>query len=341
MRSGSFQFAMAGVSTRSFACSPARKPEADESPSGPVPLLGEYGVSWLESISGLVSRVTFENYSGQLERHVLPRLGERRLDEIGVDDILILIGDLRERGYAGWTIHSILKPLSRVFAHAQRGGLIAVNPISQLERRERPRTGRCEQRILNRDEIGRLLEAAAPRYRTLLATAILSGLRQGELLGLRWRDIDLTDEVIHVRSALDRQRRDKPPKTERAVRDVVLMPGLARLLEAHRKQSMFKAAGDYVFATQLGTPLHWANVSKRALKPALKKAGIQPIRWHDLRHTFASVLIAGGANVVFVSHQLGHSSTDITLRVYAHRFDSAEQAHRTREMLEEMFGEVI
>jgi integrase len=306
-----------------------------------APLLAEYGGSWLESIAGLVSPATFENYSGQLERHVLPRLGGRRLDEIGVDDILILIGELRERGYAGWTVQSILKPLSRVFAHAQRGGLIAVNPISQLERRERPRVGRSDQRILNRDEIGRLLEAAAPRYRPLLATAILSGLRQGELLGLHWRDIDLTDQVIHVRSALDRQRRDKPPKTERAVRDVVLMPGLARVLETLRTQSMFKVAGDYVFTTQVGTPLHWANVSKRGLKPALKRAGIQPIRWHDLRHTFASVLIAGGANVVFVSRQLGHSSTDITLRVYAHLFDSAEQAHRTREMLEEMFGDVV
>lgn len=306
-----------------------------------VSSLAEYAATWLETIAGAVRPNTLENYAGQLERHVLTRLGDRRLDEIDVDDILGLIGDLREYGYAGWTIHSILKPLSRMLGDAQRRGLIAVNPISQLERRERPRVGRREQRILNRNEIGRLLEAAAPRYRTLLATAIFTGLRQGELLGLRWPEIDHTDEVIHVRRSLDRQRRDVSPKTEHAMRDVVLMPGLARVLQKHRQQSLFNTPNDYVFTTQVGTPLDWANISKRALKPALKKAEIQPIRWHDLRHTFASLLIAGGANVVFVSRQLGHSSTDITLRVYAHLFDRAEQAQRTREMLQEMFGNVI
>jgi integrase len=119
------------------------------------------------------------------------------------------------------------------------------------------------------------------------------------------------------------------------------MSGLAQALKKHRMQSTCNRPDDFVFASQLGGPLHWANVSRRALKPALKRAAIQPLRWHDLRHTFASLLIAGGANVVFVSRQLGHSSTDITLRVYAHLFDRAEQEHRTREMLQEMFGNMI
>ncbi len=87
--------------------------------------------------------------------------------------------------------------------------------------------------------------------------------------------------------------------------------------------------------------MHWRNVSRRALQPALKKAGIAPIRWHDLRHTFASLLIAGGANVVFISRQLGHGSSDITLRCYSHLFDRAEQAERTRAMLQEMLGDVV
>jgi integrase len=77
------------------------------------------------------------------------------------------------------------------------------------------------------------------------------------------------------------------------------------------------------------------------LNPALKRAGIQPVRWHDLRHTFASLLIAGGANITFVSRQLGHASSQITLGVYAHLLDRDEQARRTREMLEASFGEVV
>jgi integrase len=271
----------------------------------------------------------------------LPRLGERRLDEIGLDDILALISDLRKGGYSGATVVAILTPLSRLFGHAVRRGLIEVNPVSKLDRSERPRISRQERPVLNPEEIGRLLEAAAPRFRTLLATAILSGLRQGELLGLHWRDVDFDKQLIHVRTQLNRKRRDVPPKTERAVRDVILMPALAQALRQHRTESAFNRPDDYVFTTRTGTPHHAPHIGMRVLKPALEKAGIQSVRWHDLRHTFASLLIAGGANITFVSRQLGHTSSQITLGVYAHLLDREEQARRTREMLQEMLGDVV
>jgi site-specific recombinase XerD len=103
----------------------------------------------------------------------------RRLDEVEVDDVLIVISDLRKQGYSGTTIAVTLTPLSRLFAHAVRRGLMEANPVSKLDRSERPRVSRQERPVLNPEEIGRLLKATAPRYRTLLATAILSGLRQG------------------------------------------------------------------------------------------------------------------------------------------------------------------
>lgn len=324
-----------GVSTRQFGAS--RPPEA----AAPVPLLAEYAATWLESIRGLVRPRTYEGYVYRLERHVLPRLGQRRLDEIGVDDVLALIGELREGGYSAWSIRSILTPLSRLFSHAVRRDVIPVSPISKLDRTERPNVWKREQRILNSEEIGRLLDAAPPRYRTLVATAILTGLRQSELLALRWRDVDFDAEIIRVRSALDRHGDDVPPKTEHAVRDVILIPTLAAALGEHREASPFKSSEDYVFASRVGTPLHWRNVSRRALKPALAEAGIEALRWHDLRHTFASLLIGGGANVVFTSRQLGHGSSDITLRVYSHLFDRAEQAQRARDLLETAVGGVI
>jgi integrase len=272
---------------------------------------------------------------------VVPRFGERRLDEIGVDDVLDLIRDLRRRSYSDTTITTVLTPLSRLFTHAVRRGLIEVNPISKLDRCERPRVSRRERPVLNSKEIARLLAAAHPRYRTILATAILSGLRQGELLGLHWRDVDFSRELIHVRTALSRRRVDMPPKTERAVRDVILMPALAASLRQHKSDSAFNDLGDYVFTTGVGTPEHAANISPRALKPALEKAGIQPIRWHDLRHTFASLLIAGGASIPFVSSQLGHTSSQVTLGIYAHLLDGDEQARRSRAMLQEMLGSAI
>lgn len=327
-----------GVSTCRFGASSATR---SGETSAPVPRLAQYVAVWLDGLEGLVLSSTVEAYAGRLQRHVLPRLADRRLDEIEVDDILTLISDLRKQGYSGTTIAVTLTPLSRLFAHAVRRGLIEVNPVSKLDRSERPRVSRQERPVLNPEEIGRLLEAAQPRFRTLLATAILSGLRQGELLGLHWRDVDFDNQLIHVRTALDRKRRDVPPKTERAVRDVVLMPALAEALRQHKTETRFNHPDDYVFTTRTGTPHHAPHIGLRALKPALEKAGLQPVRWHDLRHTFASLLVAGGANITFVSRQLGHTSSQITLGIYAHLLDGDEQARRTREMLQEMFVGVI
>ena len=337
-KGSSHLFPPTGVSTCRLKFS-ATSSAAERAPS--VPLLADYAAGWLESIRGLVRPRTYEGYEYRLQRHVLPRLGKRRLDEIGVDDVLALIGELLEAGYSGWSIRSILTPLSRLFSHAVRRDVIAVSPLSKLDRTERPAVWKREQRVLNSAEIGRLLAAAPPRYRTLLASAILTGLRQSELLGLRWRDIDFEEALIRVRRALDRHGNDVPPKTQHAVRDVILIPALAHALREHRTASAFSAPDDYVFASQVGTPLHWRNVARRALKPALAQAGIEPLRWHDLRHTFASLLIGSGANVVFTSRQPGHGSSDITFRVYAHLFDRAEQAQRTRDLLEATLSHVI
>jgi integrase len=344
MQRGTLQLVLTnGVSTGASTSVPTGQPSKGSGAGSarPVLLFAEYAVVWLESIRGLVGPRTLEAYGARLERYVLPLLGERRLDDIVLDDVLALISDMRARGYSGATIRATLTPVSRLFARALRQGLVAVNPVGQLDRSERPRVSRPERPVLNRAQIGSLLNAATPRYRTLLATAILSGARQGELLGLRWKDVDFAQGVIHVRRALNRQGQDAPPKTPNAIRDVILIPALAELLSQHHERSCFGEPDDFVFATSVGTPFHWANISRRALKPALKKAGIEPLRWHDLRHCFASLLIAGGANITFVSRQLGHSRSDITLSVYGHLIDREEQARRMREVLEVSLGDAV
>lgn len=339
MRATSSQLVLtAGVATRSFDVVTSSSIGVAGHAPAHVPTLAQYAGSWLEGLDGMVRPSTLEAYQGRLERHVLPQLGGRRLDEIGIDEILTLISDLRKRGYTDSTIATTFIALSRLFAHAVRREVIEVNPISKLDRSERPRVGRQERPVLNGEEIGRLLGAAPRRYRALLATAVLSGLRQGELLGLHWRDVDFEKEVIRVRSALDRRQRDVEPKTPTALRDVVLMPALSQVLQQHKRESQFDQADDYVFTTRVGTPENYAHLGSRVLNPVLKQAELPHLRWHDLRHTFASLLIAGGANVTFVSRQLGHSSSQITLGVYAHLIDRNEQAERTRTMLQEMVG---
>src|SRR5207302_721896 len=156
-------------------------------------------------------------------------------------------------------------------------------------------TSRLEQHVLPHlggrrlDEI--TVDDILELIRTLLTTAILTGLRQGELLGLRWRDVDFDDQLIHVRRAIDRKGRNVPPKTRHSVRDVVLAPGLAEALQEHRERSPFSGADDLVFASRVGTPFNPRNLWRQAFGPALSKAGIERLRWHDMRHTFASLLI--------------------------------------------------
>jgi integrase len=312
--------------------------------------LAEYAAVWLATQDGQLRPSTHRLYKANITRHVLPLLGRRQLASVSIDDVAALVADLRRAGLSGYTIKGILTPLGRMFASAVRRGLIPGNPVAGLDRSERPRGGKREQRILGRDEIGRLLASADAGVRTLLATAVFTGLRQGELLGLRWGDLDLEAGVIRVRGQLGRDGEWSPfAKTQAGLREVVLMPALGRLLREQRERAFglgYARPEHYVFASSVGTPLHFRNVARRALDPAMDAAGLTGegrghLRWHDLRHCFASILISQGHDVVYVSRQLGHSSPSVTLDVYSHLFDGAEHAERARDALEAGFGSLL
>jgi integrase len=148
--------------------------------------LAEAAEEWLEGQEGRLRDRTMGGYRTSLNTHILPALGRRRLTDISVEDVLALIARMRAAGKSEWTIQSPLKPLSRILGHAARNHRIPANPVRQLERDEKPKPSATQRpkRILEADEIKRLLDAAPDRYRTLLTTAVFSGLRQGELLGL-------------------------------------------------------------------------------------------------------------------------------------------------------------
>lgn len=209
-----------------------------------------------------------------------------------------------------------------------------------------PRSVRRDHRILDSDEITRLLDAALPRFRPLLATAMFTGLRQGELLGLRWQDVDLDAGVVHVRGQLDRDRRLVEPKTPESVREVVLMPALARVLREHQLASPFSRPEHFVFSTERGGPMLWRNVTRRAFAAAVERAeleanGKRRPTFHDLRRTFGSLLIYQGEDVVYVSRQMGHSSPKVTLDIYARLFNAREQAERARARMESTFRNLL
>ena len=284
---------------------------------------------------------TLEAHRYQLHRHLLPAFGRREIAALTVDDVAELLHELRRAGRSAKTAASALATLQSVMRFARRCGWIVADPVEQLEHDERPRPQRRRQRVLGGAEIERLLAACAPRDRLMVATVLYTGLRISELLGLVWDDVDFAAGVIHVRAQLSRAHRGVPagrvaPKTAASARDVPLVAQLARLLSAHRQRSPFKRGADWVFATARGTPYGHRNVSRRCLGRAAQLAGLNddgwpPLRFHDLRHTFASHLIIDlGLDPAQVSRMLGHARITITLDIYTHLFEDARHARDIR-----------
>lgn len=318
----------------------------------PVPsqlTFAELAETWIEGFeaqvrSGERGERTLEHYRYHLDRHLLPAFGRNRLQEITTDDCAFLISSMRATGLSPKTIAGALVPLGRVLSLALRRGFITDNPLGRLERSERPRPQRREQRVLTHAEIAKLLDACLPRYRPFIASALYTGMRLSELLGLTWGEVDFEQGLIRVRYQLSRARKDAPArrvrlKTSASVRDVPLLPQLASVLKRHKLQSRYSTVEDYVFQTAFGTPLAFRNVERRGLRRAADDGGLNAdgrprLRVHDLRHTFASHLIVDvGLDVAQVSRILGHARPSITLDTYTHLFDQAAHAADIRERL--------
>lgn len=210
----------------------------------------------------------------------------------------------------------------------------------QLEERERPSVEQKDKRVLTTGEVRKLLAEALPTYRPLLATAVFTGMRSGELLGLTWEDVDFEGGFVRVEFQADRKTRARvAPKTARAVRDVVLLPALGKLLREHKAASRYSKPTDPVFASREGRPLHWRNVATRGVDKAadragLNREGVPKVTMHTFRRTFASHLILDlGMDPVRVSKQLGHSKPSVTQDVYADLFDRARHADEQREAM--------
>ncbi|MBA3401654.1 MAG: site-specific integrase [Actinobacteria bacterium] len=298
----------------------------------------EYAKTWLEMQKTEIRPRTYEVYEIAIRLHLDPVIGEMKLSDIDEDDVLRVIARMKANGKKAWTIRSVLTPLGRILGHAARKGRIASNPMQRLEHGERPKVERHEMRILSREDIAKLLAGSPKRYRTILATAVLTGMRLSELLGLQWQDIDFDASVIRIRRQADRKGLMVEPKTPQAKRDIVLPPSLAKTLREHKMESRFKADGELVFPTATGRAQNGRNVSRRGLEKALANAGLAKMRFHDLRHTHCSLLISEGLNVVYVSRSMGHASPDITLKTYSHLWDAAEHAGKASAALDAVYS---
>jgi integrase len=290
---------------------------------------------WLERYerkvqTGRCRERTLALHRYHLKRHLLPILTQKLARTITAQDIADLVKLLRGQGRSERTIANALHTLNNIMRFAVRNDWIAENPLEKLERDERPHPVRPVPCVLGQHEIAALLGACTPATRTLVATALYTGLRISELLGLTWSDLDLDEGTLRVRAQLSLASRGRParrvaPKTSAASRQVPLPPALTRMLLEHKNSTGFAGTSDWVFATSNGTPRNQRNVH-RLLADTVRRAGLDQstsrLRFHDLRHTYASHLIIDvGLDVVQASRLLGHASPATTLSVYAHMFD--------------------
>ena len=317
-----------------------------EVPVAPCLRFGAVADRWIARYEILVAtdqrrERTLEAHRYYLDRHLRPRLARRRASAITANDVSDLIVGMREAGCAEKTTANALATLHSVLRFALRRGWIVVDPVAKLERGERPRPESRVQRVLGRDEVARLLACCADRYRLLVATALFTGMRISELLGLIWEDVDLDVGTIHMRAQLSRAHRGVPstrvvPKTRAAVREIPLVPQLREMLREHLAKAGHGGPSSWVFASQVGTPLGHRNAQRRALSTAASRAGLDdgrwpPLRFHDLRHTFASHLIVDlRLDVAQVSRILGHAQITTTLSTYTHLFDDSRHAHELK-----------
>ncbi len=282
------------------------------------------------------------DYEGRLNNHLVPVFRGMKINTISVERVEQFRADLLakiqsehrikceknnrtgcpHRDVGVRTVNKVLTLLGSMFRYAIKHRWASFNPashVAKLKKERRNTYAVTEDQILRPDEIKVLLSKYEPddeRWRMMVKTAILTGLRESELFGLRWGDIDWLSSQFHVRQQCVAGRFSEP-KTKNGIRRVDIPAVLISELKVWKLRCP-NGEYDLVFPNGAGNPEGHGNLLRRGFKPFLRKAGLREIRFHDLRHTYASMLFESGANIKYVSEVLGHANPTITLNVYTH-----------------------
>lgn len=298
-------------------------------------LLAMYLEQWLEDFGRQAWELTTFDRNAQLvRRHIIPSIGHIKLDKLTAADVQRLYRskleggrlDGKPGGLSPRTVKYIHTMLHQALSHAMKYGLIVRNVADAVDT---PKQRKRDMRVWDESQIATFLEAASEsRYFVAYALAIYTGLRKGELLGLRWSDIDLERGEIALRQALKDNQGQLyfgQPKRHRSRRPIALSAEAVAMLKRHKiaqNQERLKVGEawadlDLVFATELGAPIHPSNFA-RTYRAIVKRAGLPYIRPHDLRHSHATMLLAAGVHAKIISERLGHASVAFTMDVYSH-----------------------
>ncbi|MFA5890413.1 MAG: site-specific integrase [Actinomycetota bacterium] len=304
---------------------------------------------WLPHVQTRVRPRTFERYSGLVRGHIVPRIGGVKLSRLRAAHVQMIIDQMSAAGLAPRSVIHCHRVLGQALRQAVRWQLIATNPAAAAQA---PRPSRPDLAIPTPPELVALVKAAkgGPWEMPMLA-AVSTGLRRGELLGLRWRDVDLDAARIRVSSSLQRapgkgatDLRFLDPKTPRARREIAAPPILVDALRRHRaaqaaRRLLLGEAWqdlDVVFDAGDGRALDPDSFSN-AFRRIAASAGLGRTRLHDVRHGYATALLVGGVHPKIASEALGHSSVAFTLDTYSHVVEGLQE--KASEAIQRVLGE--
>lgn len=311
--------------------------------------LAKFLTDWLENnIRPKNKQLTYRSYEWIVRTHLIPGLGRLPLVKVTPQVLQAFINERHAAGLSAATVKHINATLRAALSQAQRWQLVHQNAAKLVTL---PRSVRYQPTILAPDQSKKLLAfISGHSHEGLLTTALTMGLRRGEILALRWRDVDLMTSSLEVRHSLERVKgaglRLAEPKSTRAKR-VLRIPQIAlRALSVHRvaqeQQRQWAGTrwkeGDFVFTSSIGTPLHPDDVS-RLLGPILAAAELPKIRWHDLRHCCASLLLSLGVHAKLVQETLGHSSYQLTMDTYSHMIPALR--NEVADRMDEIFSTTV
>jgi len=290
--------------------------------------------SWLENRRHELRWQTWRRYEQLFRSHVEPELGSIRLSKLRLDHLRDLYSLKLDEGLSSTTVRHMHAVIRGALNQAEREDLIVRNVSRQVNP---PRKRQYEINPLSPSDARKFRRRATGHPdEALYVLALTTGMRQAELLGLRWRDVDLGNGFVSVNRSLVFEGNDwslEEPKTASSRRRIHLGTDAHTALREHQRKQLEQRMklgpvwddNDLVFPSEIGTPRRGANVVYRSFRPLLESVGLPRIRFHDLRHTAATLLLGEGIHPKVVSEMLGHASVQLTLDTYSHVTPTMQQ----------------
>jgi len=276
-------------------------------------------------------------YCFNLDNHILPAFGDLPIRDLGVAHVEGCLSKLKQKGHATSTLRSVRASFSTVLQSAVKRGYIEKNPAHGVCIRETD--SKKERRFYSLEQTRLLLNELTEPCASVVSVAVLTGMRIGEILALRWKRIDLLGGTLEIAESYSKGEFG-PPQTKSSRRVIPISSALRRVLEAQHARMAPDTPDDLVFRTVKGTPLNDKNLYNRELAPACDRIKQPRVSWHSFRHTHATLLHANGETLKTAQALLGHSDLETTLNVYTHTV-SDSQRNAVERVAGVLFSDVL